>query len=102
MSTVHFLVPDGVDDPRRPSGGNTYDRRICRGLVAIGWSVVERAVAGGWPFPDDAARAALTDVLDSIPDGEVLLLDGLIASTVPEVLVPRMDRLRLVVLMHMP
>jgi len=102
VSVVHVVVPDGIDDPRRPSGGNTYDRRICRGLAEFGWTVDEQSVTGGWPFPDDAARRALADVLDAIPAGEVVLIDGLIASTVPDVLVPRADRVRLVVLMHMP
>jgi glycosyltransferase involved in cell wall biosynthesis len=37
-----------------------------------------------------------------IPDDAVVLLDGLVASTVPEVLVPHASRLRLVVLVHMP
>jgi glycosyltransferase involved in cell wall biosynthesis len=95
-------MPEGIDDPRKPSGGNTYDRRICRGLTSLGWSVDELPVAGTWPCPDDAARAGLTDVLDDIPDGAVVLLDGLIASTVPDVLLPQADRLRLVVLVHMP
>ena len=31
---LHVVVPDGVDDPARPSGGNTYDRRLCTGLAA--------------------------------------------------------------------
>jgi glycosyltransferase involved in cell wall biosynthesis len=37
-----------------------------------------------------------------VPDGAVVLLDGLVASAVPEVLRPQADRLRLVVLVHMP
>jgi glycosyltransferase involved in cell wall biosynthesis len=37
-----------------------------------------------------------------LPDDAVLLLDGLVASTAPEVLVPQADRLRMVVLVHMP
>jgi glycosyltransferase involved in cell wall biosynthesis len=102
VSAVHVVVPDGIDDPVRPSGGNAYDRRICRGLATIGWSVHECAVPGGWPRPDAAARAYLTGVVAEVPDGAVVLLDGLIASTVPEVLVPEAGRLRLVVLIHMP
>lgn len=102
MRTVHVVVPEGIDDPGRPSGGNTYDRRICRGLASMGWSVQERAVAGRWPCPDASARAGLTDVLSEVPDGNVVLIDGLIASTVPDVLVPQANRLRLVVLVHMP
>ncbi len=100
--TVHVVVPDGIDDPARPSGGNVYDRRVCRGLTATGWSVHEHAVAGPWPRPDPTACAALADVTAAIPDGAVVLLDGLIASAVPEVLVPAASRLRLVVLVHMP
>jgi glycosyltransferase involved in cell wall biosynthesis len=102
VSAVHVVVPDGIDDPARPSGGNAYDRRVCDGLAAIGWSVHERAVPGCWPWPDAASCAALTGVIAEIPDGAVVLLDGLIASTVPEVLVPQARRLRLVVLVHMP
>ena len=46
--------------------------------------------------------AALTRVIRGLPDGAVVLLDGLIASPAPEALVPHARRLRQVVLMHMP
>ncbi len=46
--------------------------------------------------------AALARALARIPDGAVVLLDGLIASPAPEALVPEADRLRQVVLLHMP
>jgi glycosyltransferase involved in cell wall biosynthesis len=99
---VHVVVPDGIDDPGRPSGGNVYDRRLCDGLTAIGWSVKEHAVRGSWPTPAPADRAALGEVVADIPDGAVVVVDGLVASTAPEVLVPEARRLRLVVLVHMP
>lgn len=102
MTTVHVLVPDTIDDPALPSGGNTYDRRICAGLAAIGWSVHQEAVRGRWPRPDMQARARLRRVLAGLPDGAVALLDGLVASATPEVVVPESGRLRLVVLVHMP
>ena len=102
VTAVHVVVPDGIDDPARPSGGNTYDRRLCRGLTSLGWSVHEHAVPGGWPRPDAASFAALAGVVERIPDDAVVLLDGLVASTAPEVLVPQARRLRLVVLVHMP
>ena len=41
MRTVHVVVPDGLDDPMRPTGGNIYDRRICDGLTTIGWQVIQ-------------------------------------------------------------
>jgi glycosyltransferase involved in cell wall biosynthesis len=77
VTQVHLVVPDGIDDPARPSGGNVYDRHLCRGLTAIGWTVHEHAVA-----------------LDGIPDDALVLVDGLVASPA--------RRRRLVVLVHMP
>jgi glycosyltransferase involved in cell wall biosynthesis len=98
---VHAVLPDGIDDPGRPTGGNIYDRHLCRGLASFGWSVHEHAVRGFWARPDAASFAALAGVVQRIPDGAVVLIDGLIASTAPEVLVPQARRLRLVVLVHM-
>ncbi len=100
--TVHVVVPSSFDDPLRPSGGNTYDRRVCQGLSAAGWSVRTRPVTGAWPQADEADRCALDEVLGSLPDGSVVLVDGLVASANPELMVPASRRLRLVVLLHMP
>jgi glycosyltransferase involved in cell wall biosynthesis len=102
VTAVHVVVPEGIDDPARPSGGNAYDRQVCRGLASIGWSVHEHAVPGAWPRPDAASRAALAGAVRSIPDGAVVLLDGLVASAAADVLAPEANRLRLVVLVHMP
>jgi glycosyltransferase involved in cell wall biosynthesis len=93
VTAVHVVVPDDVDDPARPSGGNKYDRRVCEGLAGLGWAVHEHHVSG---------TAALAATVRQIPDGAVVLLDGLIASPAPEVLVPEAGRLRQVVLIHMP
>ena len=97
-----MIVPDDIDDPARPSGGNTYDRRVCRGLAALGWAVHEHPVPGAWPRPGDAPHAALERAVRELPDGAVVLLDGLIASAASEALVPQARRLRQVVLVHMP
>jgi len=92
VTDVHFIVPEGIDDPARPSGGNAYDRRVCRGLAATGWTVQVHEVTG----------ATLSAALAGIPDRALVLVDGLVASPAPEVLVPESRRLRLVVLVHMP
>ena len=102
MTAVHFVVPDGIDDPARPSGGNSYDRHVCRRLGSLGWAVHEHPIPGRWPRPDAASLATLASVVERIPDDARVLLDGLVASTAPEVLVPQARRLRLVVLVHMP
>jgi glycosyltransferase involved in cell wall biosynthesis len=101
-AAVHMVVPEGVDDPVRPSGGNTFDRRVRRGLADSGWTVHVHEATGPWPTPDAESYAALAETVARIPDGAVVLLDGLVASAAPEVLVPEARRLRLVVLVHMP
>ena len=89
--TLHLLVPAGIDDPARPSGGNLYDRRLASALVARGRTVREHPVGEAGPGA----------VLAGLPDGSLVLVDGLVASTTPE-LVAHRHRLRLVVLLHMP
>ena len=78
--TVHFVQPDLAS----PSGGNVYNRRLAEGLAALGWTV------------------RLAREVESVPDGAIALVDGLVASAIPEVLVAQAHRLRLVPLMHMP
>ncbi|MER7485687.1 glycosyltransferase family 4 protein [Streptomyces sp. NPDC126497] len=104
LRSVHFVMPGGVDDPAAPSGGNAYDRRVCLDLPGFGWQAHRHAVAGHWPRPAAAARAELARVLRELPDGAVVLLDGLVACGVPEVIVPEAEegRLRMAVLVHLP
>lgn len=99
---VHAVLPGDVDDVTVPSGGNTYDRRVCRELAAAGWRVHETAVPGGWPRPDAAARAGLDRALAALPDGVTALADGIVVCGVPTVVVPHARRLRLAVLVHLP
>jgi glycosyltransferase involved in cell wall biosynthesis len=101
-TSVHVVVPEGIDDPLRPSGGNTYDRRLCEALDFAGWSVRVVEVAGAWPAAGRVGRDALGATLQGLPDGSLVLVDGLVASLLPEAVVPACHRLRVVVLMHMP
>lgn len=102
VNPVHVVMPGDVDDPARPSGGNVYDRRVCLGLPAAGRPVREHAVTGSWPRPDADARRELARVLAGIPAGRDVLLDGLVACGVPDVVAPHARRVRLSVLVHLP
>lgn len=102
LRSVHFVMPGGVDDPATPSGGNAYDRRVSLDLPGFGWQVHKHAVAGEWPRPGAAARAELARTLRELPDDTVVLMDGLVACGVPEIVVPEAQRLRLAVLVHLP
>ncbi|WP_329787548.1 glycosyltransferase family 4 protein [Lentzea sp. DG1S-22] len=90
---MRFVLPADVGDPASPSGGNVYDLRVSAGMDLL-------TVAGDWPRPSDPT--ALEQTLARIPDGEVVLLDGLVGCGLPEVIVPHARRLRLAVLVHLP
>ncbi|CAM3793154.1 glycosyltransferase family 4 protein [Kibdelosporangium persicum] len=97
VAVITFVVPGDIDDQTVPSGGNVYDRRMSRALGAH-----EVAVAGTWPTPDEAARQELASALADLDDGATVLIDGLVACGVPEVVVPQAQRLRIAVLVHLP
>ena len=102
MSAVYAVLPNDIDDPASPSGGNRYDRRLLTGLAALGWSVREIAVPGAWPTPSDDDLSGLAAALVSVPDGGIVLVDGLVGSAAAGVLVPAAARLRVVLLVHLP
>ena len=107
--TLWAVLPGGIDDPAAPSGGNRYDRTVLDLLAAGDRAAAvparplhEVPLAGSWPTPGAAARAALHRALSDIPDGATVLLDGLVACGVPELLEPHARRLRLAILVHLP
>jgi len=99
---VHVVVPEGFDNPGQPTGGNIYDRRVCSGLAEAGWEVLVATVAAAWPVPGSGARADLARIVSAIPDGETVLIDGLIASPTAAQLLAHTGRIRMTVLLHMP
>ena len=94
MKRVHAVVPSGVADPQRPSGGNAYDLRVLTGLRDLGWTVCRHEVDGSWPRADLAARARLAGVLARIYRREITvhleidpeLLGGLVIQVGDEVI----------------
>lgn len=111
---INVVVPAGIDDPTRPSGGNRYDRRVIEELTALGRIVHEHRVADL-----DGVLALLSE----LPDGAIVVVDGLLVCSAPdgdlldvmqgnppvtlhdvkqEAVVAACGRLRIVVLLLMP
>jgi hypothetical protein len=63
---VRVVVPGGFDNPGRPTGGNTYDQRVCAGLAEAGWDVLvttvrqRRSTLHGWEQTTQKIANALT------------------------------------------
>ena len=45
--------------PAAPPGSDTYDKRMCQNLPAVGQPVLELPIAGGWPEPTTVSRFLL-------------------------------------------
>ena len=91
---LYFVVPGAIDDPERVSGGNVYDRHVRDELRNTGWDVRMVVIAEeSGPF---ATRA-----LAKLPDGALVLIDGLIAVRESGALAAQSRRLRMIVLAHM-
>jgi glycosyltransferase involved in cell wall biosynthesis len=94
-----FLVPG---DWHTPTGGFAYDRRLVGALQAAGWAVEVLRLDGAWPAPDARALAAARAQIEALPDGSLIVADGLAYGVLAEVVRPHATRLRWVALVHHP
>jgi len=96
---LYVVIPGDLETR---TGGYGYDRRIIGGLRRRGWSVEVVKLADGFPTPAPAARAHAAAAFARIPDGSLVLADGLALGTLPEQVEDERDRLRIVALVHHP
>ncbi|MGE4066460.1 MAG: glycosyltransferase family 4 protein [Vicinamibacterales bacterium] len=99
MPRAWLVVPGRITTR---TGGYIYDRRIAAGLAALGWTVAISEIDGAFPRPDAAALAGARAVLAALPDGAIVIIDGLAMSAMPDVVEAEASRLRLVALVHLP
>jgi len=97
--SLHFLVPGDWDTP---TGGYAYDRRMVQALRAAGWEVDVHQLPGAWPSPDPAALNKVATIVASVPDGALVVADGLAFGVMASVVQAHAQRLRWVALVHHP
>lgn len=97
--SLEFLVPG---DLQAATGGYGYDRRIIEGLAHLGWRVNVRALNDSFPFPTAAALDEAAAVFSRVPDGALVMVDGLALGAMPDVAARHAGRVRIVALVHHP
>jgi glycosyltransferase involved in cell wall biosynthesis len=96
---IAIVVPGSI---AQRSGGYEYDRRIVAGLRARGWAVDVHEIAGAFPRPSATSLETAAQTLAAIPDGSLVLADGLAFGAMPAEVEREGRRLNFVALVHLP
>ena len=99
MPAVVFVVPGDLETR---TGGYGYDRRIVSGLRAKGWSVAVASLDPSFPRPTTKAREEAARTLAGLPDGALVMVDGLAFGVLAGEAERERERLRFVALVHHP
>lgn len=96
--TIAFLIPGDLD---QPSGGYGYARAVMAEWRRSGTPFRHVALPGGFPFPSEDALEQSARILNGIDPDEIVLVDGLAYSALPERVLAE-ARSPLDVLLHHP
>lgn len=94
-----FAYPGRLD---LNTGGYAYDRRVIAGLKDLGWTVGALSLGEGFPFPATEVKAEAERRLSSLPDGAMVVVDGLAFGVLDDWAGREAGRLRIVALVHHP
>jgi glycosyltransferase involved in cell wall biosynthesis len=97
--SLEFLIPGDLE---AATGGYGYDRRMIAGLRELGWQVAVHQLDASFPQPSIGALEQARERLAHLPEGALVLVDGLAAGAMPQVLRPQAARLRMLALVHHP
>ncbi|HEX2825786.1 MAG TPA: glycosyltransferase family 4 protein [Burkholderiales bacterium] len=97
--TPAFVSPGPLD---QLTGGYLFGRRIVDGLRHMGRAVDVFELEGTFPDGDEAALTSAARTLAALPDGAVVVIDGLALPAFTECLARETQRLRVIGLIHHP
>lgn len=96
---LYFLIPGNL---QTLTGGYGYDRALMAALNAQGIQVHHVAVSAQYPVPDDDAKADAARTVAGIPDGAVVIADGLAYGAMDDIACTEHQRLNFIALCHHP
>jgi glycosyltransferase involved in cell wall biosynthesis len=99
LRQITFAVPG---DLATPTGGYVYDRRIITELKQLGWSVTPLNLGEGYPWPSQMTLSITQARLESVPDNDPIIIDGLAFGVLPDLAFKLRERHPLVPLVHLP
>ncbi|SFB53985.1 Glycosyl transferases group 1 [Rhizobium sp. NFR07] len=97
--SVIFAYPGELGTP---TGGYGYDRRVIAGLGDLGWTVEPLSLGAGFPDPDPQQLQEAERKLDALPDGTLVIIDGLAFGVMDRWAERNAQRLTIIALVHHP
>jgi len=99
LPRLYLAVPGDIEGR---TGGTLYDRKVMEALREDGWRVELLAWPGSFPFPNEVDRDEVEDSLAAVPDGSLVMIDGLALGVLSGLARREAQRLKLVALVHHP
>lgn len=96
---VYFAVPGNINNL---TGGYGYDRELIKGLSHLGISVELLRLSAEFPTPTDFAMAETARLFAGLPDGAIVIADGLAFGAMDSIAQQETQRLILIALCHHP
>ena len=98
MPNFWFAIPG---DAKTLTGGYIYAQRLIKSLPSAGWHPHLLPLPGGFPNPTKEELKHTQRTFEKLPEGAVVLVDGLAFGSLPQDMLNGLD-LRFAVLVHHP
>jgi glycosyltransferase involved in cell wall biosynthesis len=96
---LYFVIPGKISTL---TGGYEYDRQLMAALQGMGTRVHHIELSDRFPDPDIEAMSHAAALMAAIPDGAVVLADGLAWGTMDTIAQSEYERLTIIALCHHP
>lgn len=97
--TLYFAVPGDIN---HLTGGYGYDRELIKELMSLGINVQLLSLSSGFPQPTPEDLIATTRVFADLPDGALVIVDGLAFGVMDQIALREISRLKIIALCHHP
>lgn len=99
IQKIYFAIPG---DLSQRTGGYGYDRRMIAELETLGCEVQLVSLPAGFPTPSASDWAEAQAQIAALPDGALVLVDGMAYAVMAQLVRLHNERLRFVALCHHP
>ncbi len=96
---IYFAIPGDIN---RLTGGYGYDRRLMSELSKLGFTLQHLQLANSFPEPDSQALYDTEAQLARLPEGALVLIDGLAFGAMATIAERHCQRLKIIALCHHP